>query len=264
MTFSPTSSAYLAALAYVLANGKPVGPRGKRTIEVEDYRFTVDNPDTSPIVTMDQERNVTIVDYTRKEMALYLSGTNRAEDFAKASSFWKGIANPDDTINSAYGYLIWHQKSCGNPEVLNQVEFGELNTHDCDWMTPWEWAKGSLVRDKDTRQAFVRFSLPRHQWFGNKDQVCTMHGLFLIRDDRLNFSIVMRSNDLVKGLVYDLPFFALLMHQMCLELSVYPKNLGKEGAYPKLRVGQYRHMAHSMHIYEVDIPKVRLMLGYPL
>jgi thymidylate synthase len=256
----------MAALNYVLFNGKPVGPRGKRTIEVEDYRFTVDNPDARPIITLDQRRNATIAEYTRKEMELYLSGANRVEDFAKASAFWKGIANPDGTVNSAYGHLLWHQRSCGWPEWLCggsgwMDKARHIDPKDVDWMTPWEWAKRSLIRDKDTRQAFLRFSLPRHQWFGNKDQVCTMHGLFLIRNDKLNLSIVMRSNDLVKGLVYDLPFFVALMHQMCLELTVDPKRPNKKGPYPKLCVGQYRHLSHSMHIYEADIPKVRLMLG---
>jgi thymidylate synthase len=79
-----------------------------------------------------------------------------------------------------------------------------------------------------------------------------MHGLFLIRKNRLNLSIVMRSNDLVKGLVYDLPFFVSLMEQMVNELA---------STYPDLEVGQYRHLSHSMHLYESDIDKVRAMLG---
>jgi len=246
---SPTSQAYLAAISYVLSNGEPTGPRRKMTLEVEDYHFRVDNPDSSPITTNDEIRNKVIVEYTAKEMALYREKSNRVEDYAQASSFWRNIANPDGTINSAYGYLIWGLKSCGWPEWFS---YGYVAADDCDWMTPWDWAKRSLIKDRDTRQAYLRFSLPRHQWFGNRDQVCTMHGLFLIRQDRLNFSVVMRSNDLVKGLAYDLPFFVFLMEQMVMELRPH---------YPNLQVGQYRHLSHSLHIYEHELPKARAMLG---
>ena len=118
--------------------------------------------------------------------------------------------------------------------------------------TPWQWAKDSLIKDKDTRQAILRFSLPSHQWMGNKDQVCTMHGNFLIRDDKLNFSIVMRSNDLMLGLVFDLPWFCSLMDKMIEELKPH---------YPNLTKGYYTHTVHSLHIYERDELKVKKMLG---
>jgi thymidylate synthase len=79
-----------------------------------------------------------------------------------------------------------------------------------------------------------------------------MHGIFMVRRGKLNFSIVMRSNDLVKGLVYDLPFFVYLMERMVGEL----KSCGHD-----VSMGQYRHMAHSMHIYQSDVPRVKKMLG---
>jgi thymidylate synthase len=259
-TLSATSKAYLEALLDVYEHGAMVSchnNRGSSTREIEDYRFTIDDPDSKPIVTLDKERNAIIQDYTEKEMKLYLSGTNQVEDYAKISAFWKKIANPNGTLNSAYGHLIWHQKSCGWPEWICggagwMDKARDIDPKDVDWMTPWDWALGSLVRDIETRQAYLRFSLPRHQWFGNKDQVCTMHGQFLVRNGKLNFSVVMRSNDMVKGLVYDLPFFVTLQHMMRQALHDHGHNL---------KVGQYRHMAHSMHIYEADFPRVRKMLG---
>lgn len=229
------SDAYLGALDDVY--NKPEyksAPRGLPIRERLDYMFMVTNPTAEPIVTLDPERNKVIHDYTLKEMALYDQATNRVEDFEKASSFWRKIANEDGTINSAYGFLIWKNRSC--------------RSHD----TPWEWAKQSLIKDKDTRQAFVRFSLPDHQWWGNKDQVCTLHGNFLIRENKLHLTIVMRSNDLVLGLVYDLPWFCSLLDRMVAELRPH---------YPELQKGTYTHLAHSMHIYERDEEKVRGMLG---
>jgi thymidylate synthase len=221
-------------------------PRNQPIREKLNYSFKVFNPVAEPIRTLDVERNKTIEQYTEKELELYNSCSNRVEDFAKASKFWEKIANDDGTINSAYGYLIWKNRSCGDPQrEARKIGVGVLHT-------PWEWCVNSLKADKDTRQAILRFSLPEHQWFGNADQVCTMHGNWHIRDNRLHFSIVMRSNDLTKGLVYDLQFFISLMDKMVEEL---------QPTYPELTKGYYTHFVHSMHIYERDEEKILKMIG---
>lgn len=214
-------------------------PRGLPIREKVDYSFSILNPTSEPIKTLDEERNKTIADYTNKEVTLYNSGTNLVADFAKASKFWEKLANPDGTINSAYGFLIWKNYSCTS-RFSNRA------------MTPWEWARDSLIADKDTRQAIMRFSLPEHQWMGNKDQTCTMHGNWLIRDDKLNLSIVMRSQDMVKGAVYDWPWFCGLMDTMLAELK--PK-------YPSLEKGTYTHFVHSIHCYEKDTETILKMIG---
>jgi thymidylate synthase len=241
--------AYLGALRDVWYNYQfRSAPRGQPTREVLDYSFRVLNPVDEAIVTNDEARNTTIASYTAKETELYDSCSNSAEDFGKASKFWLKLANPDNTVNSAYGYLIWKNKSHGHPLHAQWCHDKE----DQKMRTPWEWALESLKRDKDTRQAILRFSLPEHQWFGNKDQTCTMHGNFLIRDDKLHLSVVMRSNDLMKGLVYDMPWFVSLIDRMVEELK---------STYPNLTKGTYTHTVHSMHIYERDEEAILKMIG---
>lgn len=251
--------AYLGTINDVLCNpDHKCSPRGQSILEKTDYSFRVLNPVCEPVVTKDPDRNKVIAEYTAKEMALYDSCSNNVEDFAKASKFWEKIANPDGTINSAYGYLIWEQKSQGNSRyekwAKGQAPF-DFYVPDDFARTPWEWAKETLLADKDTRQAVMAFALPQHRWMGNKDQVCTLHGNWLIRDDKLNLSIVMRSNDLSKGLVYDLSWFVGLMDRMLNELKQ---------TYPALKKGTYTHTVHSIHIYERDIPQMKKMLGYTL
>jgi thymidylate synthase len=258
-TYRTLHEAYLASLADVYDNPDHVAePRGQRTREKLNYQFVVTEPTVEPVVTHDPERNEVIKDYTAKEVALYDSGTNRAEDFGRASKFWLKLANPDGTVNSAYGYLIWNNKSHGNAAFEIGKQYNEMALEErfaaatAVTRTPWEWAKESLLADKDTRQAILRFSLPCHQWKGNKDQVCTLHGLFLIRDNKLNLSINMRSNDLTLGLVYDLPWFISLIYRMRDELK---------GTYPDLGIGTYSHYVHSLHIYDRDEEKILKMLG---
>src|ERR1019366_7387377 len=98
--YKTASEAYLETLSDVYLNPDfRSSPRGLPIREKIDYMFKVENPTSDPIVTLDLERNKVIEDYTRKEFELYNSCSNSASDFAKASAFWKHIANPDSTIN---------------------------------------------------------------------------------------------------------------------------------------------------------------------
>jgi thymidylate synthase len=256
-TFKTIHEAYLGILHDVYTNPEhQCAPRGQGIKEILDYQFRITEPVAEPIVTLDPIRNKTIAEYTKKEFDLYNSCSNRVEDFAKASSFWNKIANPDGTVNSAYGHLIWQKESCGNPNFeCKEITANTLvpSTQRTPIMrTPWDWCVESLRADKDTRQALLRFSLPEHSWMGVKDFTCTLHGIFFIRKDKLNLSITMRSNDLVLGLVYDLSWFISLMDKMIDELKF---------TYPNIKKGYYTQVSHSMHIYERDEEKVKKMLG---
>jgi thymidylate synthase len=257
--------AYLGTLADVYDNPQFVcAPRGQKIREILDYKFVIKNPINEVIVTHDPERNKVIESYTKKECELYNSGTNLAEDFGQASKFWLKLQNPDGTVNSAYGHLIKHKKSHGNPmyelgadpSMLGKssaylVEELMQRSTDC-LRTPWQWCVDSLRNDKDTRQAVLRFSLPEHFYKGNKDLTCTLSGNFHIREDKLYFSIHMRSNDMMLGLVYDLPWFISLMDDMVKELK---------DIYPFLEKGFYTHTVDSIHLYDRDANKILKMLG---
>jgi thymidylate synthase len=255
-TYISIHEAYLTTLADVYDNPDHIAtPRGQRTREKLNYQFTILSPKPEPIVTADADRNEVIASYTAKEVALYDSKTNSAEDFGKASKFWLSLANPDGTVNSAYGHLIWDKKSHGNDfetELKLKPGFDSVFEHVPVRRTPWEWAQMCLVKDKDTRQAILRFSLPEHAFKGVLDFTCTLHGIFLIRDNKLNFSVNMRSNDLWLGLTYDLPWFISLMYKMQADL--------KE-VYPDLEIGTYTHYVHSLHIYDRNEEAILKALG---
>jgi thymidylate synthase len=98
----------------------------------------------------------------------------------------------------------------------------------------------------------MQFAQRAHFWNGNKDQVCTMHLIFRIRKDKLDASVVMRSQDMYRGLVYDCVFFVYVQELMLKALVP---------TYPELKLGTYTHYAHSLHIYERDAEAVVKMLG---
>jgi thymidylate synthase len=231
MTYETTSQAYLAALSGLLASPDYlVGPRGQPCREWLDAALTVERPASGPIVTESEGRNAKMANYLAAETELYLSGELRASVWAeRASRFWTKLADGRGLIHSNYGWLALYNRSTR------------------DGLTQWEWAKQSLRSDPDSRQAFVRFSLPEHQYVGNKDQVCTMHMIFHLRGGGLRGTVVMRSCDVVKGLAYDMPWFVLLLEKMAGELGV--------------PVGTYTHFCHSLHLYERDVETAREMLG---
>lgn len=261
--FNNIHEAYLGVLADVYDNPDFIcSPRDQKIKEKLYYSFQIENPTADYIVTHDEIRNKTIESYSEKEIELYSSGSNRAEDFGKASKFWLQLANPDGTINSAYGHLVKHKKSYGNPiyELHDQMR-GMSSAAVSDFLgqasatamrTPWQWCVNTLKLDKDTRQAVMAFSLPEHFYSGNKDMTCTLNGNWHIREDKLHFRIHMRSNDLTLGLVYDLPWFTGLMDDMLEELK---------DTYPNLQKGAYTHIVDSIHIYERDDGKILKMLG---
>jgi len=244
--FNTPSDAYLGLLKEVLETPDFVcSPRGLKIYEIMDAVVEIINPDSSPIVTLDAERNKVIASYTAKELEVYRSNSIKVSDFEKISKFWGKLANPDGTINSSYGYLIKALSDHGNPE------FDNVKLND-GFRTPWQWCVESLKADKDTRQAVMRFSRPSHFYRGVKDFVCTLHGNWLIRENCLNLSIVMRSNDLVKGTAYDWPYFMGLMDEMLDELKP---------TYPDLQKGTFTHIAHSLHIYDNTVGIVMGMMG---
>jgi thymidylate synthase len=226
-----TNAAYRRVLHDLVHRPQYVSsPRGLPCREIVDYHFRVLDPRPESLLTASRTRDEVMARYLAAEEKLYASGELRASVWAaEASAFWGKLANPDGTINSNYGHLIFQRRSIP----------GER--------TPWEWARESILRDTDTRQAYVRVALPEHQRPGNADQVCTLHLNFLVRGGQLHCTTVMRSNDAVKGLAYDMPWFVGLLHRMAAEVGA--------------AVGTYSHMAHSMHLYERDVPVAMEMLG---
>ena len=207
-------------------------PRGMQIKEICNAALVIDDP-YFPLY--ENEERSSQFKYIAGETVWYFTGRKDIKFIDKFSKFWKQLDNGDGTVNSAYGNLIFK-------ELLS------------DGRNQWQWALDSLIEDKDSRQAILHFNKPSHQWQGNKDFVCTLNGIFQIRDNRLNFTVDMRSNDLILGTATDIAFFCLLQQQMLKHLERY---------YPELKMGTYTHIVHSLHIYERHFDLVKRMLNKP-
>jgi thymidylate synthase len=198
-------------------------PRGLKIKEKLNVMLELKNPASN--LFRCEDKSLTLqTGYLKKELCLYLGGINSASMFSKASKFWDKIKNEDSTVNSAYGYLI----------------FRLMNNHG---FTQFDWVVKSLLADKDSRQAIMHFNRPEHQFSDVRDFPCTLTATFHIRDDKLYMTTVMRSNDIRKGLQYDLPFFTLLQRLVWLKLKA---------KWTDLEMGTYSHLSQSLHVYESD------------
>lgn len=196
-------------------------PRDMKINEICDVSLVIENPLSCLYINSARSSQFK---YIAAEFLWYFMGRRDVEYISKYAKFWESIKNSDDTVNSSYGWLLFN----------NPNEFG---------FTQYRWALESLAQDKDSRQAVLHFNLPSHQYSGNKDFVCTMYGIFQIRDNRLNFTVSMRSNDVILGLPTDVAFFTILQSQMLSHLRTY-------AGYPELELGTYTHISNSSHIYE--------------
>jgi len=208
--------------------------------EKVNYHFVIEHPsDQERITTKSASRDEVMYEYSSKETVLFDKGD--CVNIKQLSKVWQRIANPDGTVAAVYGALIYYLKDAGN-EKFDPEGF----------MSQWEWAKNRLLLLKKTNQAYLHFNRPNHQWNENLDQPCCMNIQFFIRNDELHLNVVMRSNDLVYGVPYNMLYFIKLMHRMTWEL--------KE-AYPELVVGNYYYNTVSLHFYLKHLDKVQDMLG---
>ena len=210
--------------------GEIVSPREKETKELIGQVLTLD--DYNAFSTKTARPWEKIKAYLYPELAWYMSGDRNIEKILPYSKFWESIRNPDKTINSNYGDLVFYRK----------------NSHG---ISSYQWAKDALEDDVNTRKGIVLYN-DRELFFpGNRDLICNQYQQFLIRDNVLICFVTLRSSDAIMGLSYNCPWWSFV-HQM-LYLDLLPK-------YPALKLGKIQAFLGSVHIYENKYELVSQML----
>lgn len=184
---------------------------GAVVAEICDAVFCIEDPTrnivSSPLRNMPMR-------YAIGELAWYLSGSNRVSDISRFAKKWVDISDDGVHNNSAYGWRIF-----------DKFDFNQ-----------WDYVKGLLQKDPNNRQAVIHIKDASNT--PTKDTPCTVYLQFLLRDNRLNLSVHMRSNDIWMGVPYDMFSFCFLQMMMAMELGV--------------EIGEYNHYAGSLHMYARD------------
>lgn len=161
-------------------------------------------------------------DYSEKELQWYWSGDNSCKTIGQHAKLWLNISDDGETSNSAYGYIIHSKYGFDQLQQIIQL----------------------LKDDPNTRRAVLNISDPTIDRIHTKDMQCTIAIQFLIRHNRLEETVYMRSNDVYFGFPYDYIYFVSIGQYVA-------KKLG-------LKLKLYTHHATSMHMYERDVQKFKI------
>lgn len=190
-------------------------PKINGTREINNAKVTLTDI-TDNIVSC---RNISIP-YCLGELLWYFTGRNDVEFISKFSSFWSRISDDGVTNNSAYGHVL--MKKHGFNQIEKIIEL--------------------LKRDPNSRRAVLNVNEANEHVIETKDEPCTIALQFLIRDNKLHCTAIMRSNDIWLGFPYDAVFFTELQKYIASRLMV--------------GCGTYTHFATSLHVYDRDIEKI--------
>ncbi len=222
------SEIYLRSVFLDLVDrGSFVSPRGQRVLEVENFSYEL-----PPFVRFcNFECRKLNLDYVKKEFLWYLRGDRFDKSILESASMWKNLVNEDGSINSNYGQYV----------------FGERKQFDD--------AKKFLEDDRDSRRASIVILSGEHLRMVTKDVPCTYSLNFRIRNNRLNMSVHMRSQDGIFGMANDAPAFSFIHEMMVCALRE---------KYPTLEYGAYFHIADSFHVYERHFEMLTKLTGMPV
>jgi len=175
--------------------------------------FEIQEPRANAILNSTVKRNWSI-EYAEAEWQWYLSGDRNiarlGKLYGKVPAIWKRMADAEGNVNSNYGWQ-WNRN-------------GQLDK-----------VIGQLQNNPDTRQAAISIYDGKEMRDYSYDTPCTYAVQFTILNNKLNMSVVMRSNDLWYGFCNDQYQFSNLQ-----------KLVAHETEHD---VGTYYHFAHNLHLY---------------
>ena len=175
--------------------------------------FEIQEPRANAILNSTVKRNWSI-EYAEAEWQWYLSGDRNISRlgklYGKVPAIWKRMADAEGNVNSNYGWQ-WNRN-------------GQLDK-----------VIGQLQNNPDTRQAAISIYDGKEMRDYSYDTPCTYAVQFTILNNKLNMSVIMRSNDLWYGFCNDQYQFSNLQ-----------KLVAHETEHD---VGTYYHFAHNLHLY---------------
>jgi Thymidylate synthase len=206
------SDAYVALAHELLRHGTVAAPRGLATRELTDVTLVVTDPTQVHVLGTARRPNLRIA---ATEAMHLVGGISSLAQLDLASGGRFSQFADDGRLRGAYG-----------PRTHSQLLAVEAR----------------LRRDPATRQAVVTLWRGDELTADTRDTPCTTTFQFLLRNNRLEMRVTMRSNDAWLGLPYDLMMFSCLQRTLAAALGVEP--------------GPYVHNVGSLHVYATDALKL--------
>jgi thymidylate synthase len=202
---------------YLIDKGKLTNPRGFNCYEIVSPQLILTNPGNALITIKERKLNYA---YLIIEKFTYLSQISKPDAILDYNKNMVNFLNEETgDFDGSYGARIACNKQL-------------------------DYCYNLLKKDKDSRQAVITLHDYRDKR-ESKDIPCTLSFQFLIREEKLNMIVTMRSNDIVWGTCLDIPAFIFLQEVLASWLNI--------------EMGEYIHNAGSMHYYDYHnemLPKI--------
>lgn len=208
-TESSANALFGAACARVLAQGRPVAPRGLPTLEVLGSTLRLSDP-RDRLIELPPHRTINPA-FAVAETLWILSGSGEPwiHEFNRSLAAYIGEGAP----HGAYG-----------PRLRAWLGIDQFDR-----------VRRLLLDDRQTRRAVLTIFDPMRDLVDERDIPCTLGHRFYLREGRLHMVTSMRSQDVWRGLPYDLFAATLLLELMA----------GWVGA----DLGHWHHQVDSLHLY---------------
>lgn len=247
-TFSGNSmlDIYKQAVPFLLNTPEEIrSPRGQKVHEIIGAHIRIADPTCCLWNGGDNSREYP-VQYLKDELTAYLACTDGLEDFKRISKFWGQLSDDAQTVNSAYGKIIYELRLTNKKFDADEGYFDTSLQLAELWQnavfTQFNWVVESFKKDKDTRQAIMFVASPFFQYKDNKDFICTLNYHFIINSrNELDMIVNRRSQDIHFGMTFDIPWEAVLQMTILHEIQKF---------YPEVKLGSYMLNCNSLHMYE--------------
>lgn len=210
---------------HIIDNGsKVIGKRGG-ILEVNNFVATLINSRARTSLSLDRR----LVRSKFAEFAWYLSADSSREFIIPYISAYNDEESENEKILGAYGPKIFGKRHKGKSQFDRIFE--------------------QLKLRPDTKQAYISISdITDYKVQGevHSSPPCTIGLHFLYRDNALNLTVYMRSNDAYLGLPHDLFCFSMLQEMVSVKLG--------------MRLGKYTHICTSLHVYDKHLERVNRYL----
>lgn len=207
--------------------------RDQVTCELLHVAFTITNPRQRLVFGRPINPAFAIA-----EVIWIMSGANDSSFL----SFWnprmtRFVDKDERKLHGAYGYRLGNQPKL-DKNIAHQLRH-ESDTHECRF-DQIKAAYEALLHIPHSRQVVLqiwdsKYDMPNPEP-RSKDVPCNVMSHLMIRDGKLEWLQVMRSNDLIWGTPYNFIQFTTMQEIMAGWLGV--------------EVGTYNHISDSLHIYE--------------
>lgn len=213
--FNTVDEIQLFILEKLFSEGEIITTRGLKTLEICNVNLCLRDPRNR--VTNNSKRKWKLP-LAIGEFAWHVSGSNSVDFITYYAKQWKNFSSDGKIISrSCYGHKIFKKENNGSSQWTKLIEL--------------------LKKDKFSRRAVLDiFESDSGNDYFAKDVACVNTVQFLIRNNKLDAIVSMRSNDMIWGLPYDIYLFTMLQELLSVELGV--------------ELGMYYHNVGSMHIYD--------------